>query len=197
MRSKVYTAFNLGWSSLKRTFVRPEQQRLDHYTSAYRDAKCPCDSGLGRRGTASPKSYPGNTLSSKFETERKGSIVFFQSFLNPTALSSTLGKTFASVMDDEKAFMVDYARLGTSKCKKCKQGIEKKSPRIAKLSTNPFSDDGGMMKNYFHINCVFETFIRARATTKKIEDPSDLDGFEKMEEEEKKLIRKNIEGKKM
>eukprot|EP00057_Strongylocentrotus_purpuratus_P017005 XP_011671479.1 PREDICTED: DNA ligase 3 [Strongylocentrotus purpuratus] len=195
MRSKVYTAFNLGWSSLKRTFVRPEQQHLKHYTSAYRDAKCPCDSGLGRRGTASPKSFPGNTLSSKFETERKGSIVFFQSFLSPTALSSssTLVKTFSSVMDDEKSFMVDYARLGTSKCKKCKQGIEKKSPRIAKLSTNPFSDDGSMMKNYFHINCVFETFVRARATTKKIEDPSDLDGFEKMEEEEKKLIRKNIE----
>lgn len=95
-------------------------------------------------------------------------------------------------MADNK-FAVDYAKLGTSKCKKCKQGIEKKSPRIAKLVPNPFSDDGGDMKQYFHINCMFESFLRARATTKKIEDPSDLEGFENMEEEEKKTIRKHID----
>lgn len=95
-------------------------------------------------------------------------------------------------MADNK-FLVDYAKMGTSKCKKCKQGIEKKSPRIAKLVPNPFSDEGGDMKQYFHIGCIFESFVRARATTKKIEDPSDLEGFENMEEEEKKTIRKHID----
>ncbi|XP_077998506.1 DNA ligase 3-like [Glandiceps talaboti] len=86
----------------------------------------------------------------------------------------------------------DYAKLGTSKCKKCKQGIEKKSPRIAKIVANPFSDDGGDMKQYFHIGCMFETLARARATTKKIEDPGDLEGFQDMEDEEKDVIRKHI-----
>ncbi|XP_072174612.1 DNA ligase 3-like, partial [Diadema setosum] len=105
---------------------------------------------------------------------------------------STTQVSFDSTMED-KAFMVDYARLGTSKCKRCKQGIAKKEPRIAKLTANPFSDDGGMMKNYFHIHCMFESFARARATTKKIEDPSDLDGFSNMEDEEKNIIRKHIE----
>lgn len=95
-------------------------------------------------------------------------------------------------MADNK-FLVDYAKMGTSKCKKCKQGIEKKAPRIAKLVPNPFSDDGGDMKQYFHINCIFESFLRARATTKKIEDTSDLDGFENMEDEEKNVIRKHID----
>ena len=96
-------------------------------------------------------------------------------------------------MADNK-YAVDYAKLGTSKCKKCKQPIAKKDPRIAKLVPNPFSDDGSLMKQYFHINCMFESFARARATTKKIEDPSDLEGFENMEEQEKKLLRKLMDG---
>ncbi|XP_041479664.1 DNA ligase 3-like [Lytechinus variegatus] len=190
MRSKVYAVFHLGWTALKGASVRHGQQHLVRHTSASFtvDLQLVYDT-CSYRQLDFPKSYPSGTLSFKFIREAERILGLLGSSSRPSTL---LSKT-ASGMDDEKAFMVDYARLGTSKCKRCKQGIEKKSPRIAKLTANPFSDDGGMMKNYFHINCMFETFVRARATTKKIEDPSDLDGFEKMEDEEKKLIRKNIE----
>ena len=40
--------------------------------------------------------------------------------------------------------------------------------RIAKITASPFSDDGEM-KNYHHPACMFETFKKARATTKIIE----------------------------
>ncbi|XP_071946182.1 DNA ligase 3-like isoform X2 [Antedon mediterranea] len=90
-------------------------------------------------------------------------------------------------------YSVDYARLGTSKCKRCKQGIEKKSPRIAKLVPNPFSDDGSDMKQYHHINCIFESFLKARANTKKIECTTDLEGYSDMEDQEKDIIKKHIE----
>ena len=40
--------------------------------------------------------------------------------------------------------------------------IEKVEVRIAKLKTNPFSDDGGLMTDWHHPECVFETFARAR-----------------------------------
>lgn len=40
----------------------------------------------------------------------------------------------------------------------------------------------------------FQVFSKARATTKKIEDPSDLEGFSNMEDAEKELIRKLITG---
>ncbi|KAJ8022059.1 DNA ligase 3 [Holothuria leucospilota] len=115
-----------------------------------------------------------------------------QVFLHRTLLKDFCSSHQLSKMADNK-FLVDYAKMGTSKCKKCKQGIEKKAPRIAKLVPNPFSDDGGDMKQYFHINCIFESFLRARSTTKKIEDTSDLDGFENMEDVEKNLIRKHID----
>ena len=40
--------------------------------------------------------------------------------------------------------------------------IDKGVVRIAKLKTNPFSDDGGLMTDWHHPKCVFETFARAR-----------------------------------
>lgn len=50
------------------------------------------------------------------------------------------------------------------------------------------------MKQWFHPDCVFETFLRARATTKKIEDPDDLEGFADLEQEDKNTILKLIKG---
>ena len=94
----------------------------------------------------------------------------------------------------DNRYAVDYARLGTSKCKKCKQAIAKKDPRIAKLVANPFSEDGGDMKQYHHVKCMFEVLERARPSTKKIDDTDDLEGFSEMQDEEKKLIKELIEG---
>ena len=74
-------------------------------------------------------------------------------------------------------------------CKKCKQKIEKGEIRIAKITASPFSDDGEM-KHYHHPACIFETFKKARATTKVIEDPSDLEGWQEVEEADKQTILK-------
>lgn len=85
-------------------------------------------------------------------------------------------------------YMVGYAKLGTSSCKKCKQKIDKGAVRIAKLVSNPFSEDAGDMKQWFHPACIFMTFERTRATTKKIEDPDDLEGFADLNQEDKDMV---------
>ena len=95
-------------------------------------------------------------------------------------------------MADNK-YIVGYAKLGTSSCKKCKQKIEKGSLRIGKVTPNPFTDDGGDMKQWFHPSCIFETFVRARATTKKIEDPDDVEGFGDLKQEDKEVIKDLID----
>ncbi|KAH9495827.1 DNA ligase 3 [Bulinus truncatus] len=100
--------------------------------------------------------------------------------------------SFNHTMGDNK-FIIGYAKLGTSSCKKCKQKIDKESLRIGKVTPNPFSDDGGDMKQWYHPGCLFETFIRARATTKKIEDPEDVIGFHDLKEEDKQLVKKLID----
>ncbi|KAK7476103.1 hypothetical protein BaRGS_00032657 [Batillaria attramentaria] len=95
-------------------------------------------------------------------------------------------------MADNK-YVVGYAKLGTSSCKKCKQKIDKGALRIGKVVANPFGDDGGDMKQWFHPACIFETFLRARATTKKIEDPDDVEGFGDLEQTDKDTINQLID----
>lgn len=76
----------------------------------------------------------------------------------------------------DNRFSIDYAKLGTSSCKKCKSKIGKGEIRIAKITPSPFSE-GDTMKVYHHVACIFATFLHARATTKIIESSTDLDGW--------------------
>lgn len=87
-------------------------------------------------------------------------------------------------------FCADYAKRGTSACKKCKQKLEKGILRLGKMVPNPFSDGGDDMKQWFHAACIFETFARARATTKKIEEPDDIEGWDDLTDEDKAMLRK-------
>ncbi len=52
-----------------------------------------------------------------------------------------------------------------------------------------FSSEGeGELKQYYHVKCLFETFVRARATTKIIETADEIEGFTSIEEADKKEI---------
>ncbi|XP_042897129.1 DNA ligase 3 [Parasteatoda tepidariorum] len=89
-------------------------------------------------------------------------------------------------------YCVDVAKRGTAGCKECKIKIEKGVVRIAKVIPNPFTDSGGDMKQWFHVKCIFEKLSRARATTKKIDDIDDLEGWEELDDEHKPEIEKYI-----
>ncbi|MGH0138846.1 UNVERIFIED_CONTAM: hypothetical protein FKN15_029103 [Acipenser sinensis] len=92
----------------------------------------------------------------------------------------------------EQRFCVEYAKRGTAGCKKCKDKIMKGLVRIGKVVPNPFTESGGDMKEWYHVKCIFEKFEKARATTKKIEDITDMEGWEELQDEEKELINKHI-----
>ena len=63
----------------------------------------------------------------------------------------------------DNRYCIEYAKTGRSGCKKCKSQIEKGVLRIGKITTNPFSDDGGDMKVWYHTRCMFETLaVRKR-----------------------------------
>ena len=102
-----------------------------------------------------------------------------------------------SLSEDKMAdnrFSTDYDKRGQASCKKCKQKIGKGGLRIAKVVANFFSEEGGDMKQYFHPKCIFETFVKARATTKIIEDTTDIEGFADLEQEDKDTIKELIKG---
>ncbi|CAN8030804.1 unnamed protein product [Ixodes persulcatus] len=90
-------------------------------------------------------------------------------------------------------FCIEYAKRGTAGCKKCKAKIDKEVLRIAKIVPNPFSDSGGDMKQWFHVDCIFEQLSRARATTKKIEEAEDLEGWADVRPDDRKVVLKHID----
>uniref|UniRef100_A0A667Y3L0 DNA ligase n=1 Tax=Myripristis murdjan TaxID=586833 RepID=A0A667Y3L0_9TELE len=92
----------------------------------------------------------------------------------------------------DQRFLVEYAKRGTAGCKKCKDKIQKGIVRIGKIVPNPFSESAGEMKEWYHVKCIFEKLERARATTKKIEDITDLEGWEELQDEDKELINKHF-----
>jgi DNA ligase-3 len=93
-------------------------------------------------------------------------------------------------MSDAK-FSVDYSKR-TSNCKKCKKQLPKNALRLAKHVFNHFSGDSDEMKTYFHVDCLFDTFKRAKATTKIIESTDDIKEFKNIQEVDKKTILKLI-----
>ena len=95
----------------------------------------------------------------------------------------------------ENKFMCDYAKRATSGCKKCKKKLEKGELRLAKVVPNFFHDGDGEMKQYHHAECLFETFVKARATTKIIEELDDLQGFGDLEQADKDRIKRLLDGK--
>ncbi|KAM9729607.1 DNA ligase 3 [Menidia menidia] len=92
----------------------------------------------------------------------------------------------------EQRFLVEYAKRGTAGCKKCKDKIQKGIVRIGKIVPNPFSESAGEMKEWYHVKCIFEKLERSRATTKKIEDITELEGWQELEDDDKELINKHV-----
>ncbi|EEZ98905.1 DNA ligase 3 [Tribolium castaneum] len=91
---------------------------------------------------------------------------------------------------EEKPFAVEVARQGRALCKKCRQKCVQGDLRIAKLIPNPLGS--GKMKTWYHVSCIFETFLKQRQTTKRIEGPLDIDGWESLDPDDKVNILEKI-----
>ncbi|KAJ8980791.1 hypothetical protein NQ317_004793 [Molorchus minor] len=73
---------------------------------------------------------------------------------------------------DERPFAIEVAKQGRA------------------VFANPFSP--GKMKAWHHVSCLFELFLRQRQTTKRIESPDDIDGWDLLDDEEKNNILEKI-----
>ena len=77
-------------------------------------------------------------------------------FLKLKSVTTAAFQVSIETMADNR-YCIEYAKTGRSGCKKCKTQIDKGVPRIGKITPNPFSDDGGEMKVWYHTRCMFET----------------------------------------
>ncbi|XP_040907203.1 DNA ligase 3 [Toxotes jaculatrix] len=136
---------------------------------------------------------PINVLEFSREIRNFSSVSHQHSLLQNHPPRLSLHQCFSNEPDmAEQRFLVEYAKRGTAGCKKCKDKIQKGIVRIGKIVPNPFSESAGEMKEWYHVKCIFEKLERARATTKKIEDITDLEGWEELQDEDKELINKHV-----
>jgi len=85
-------------------------------------------------------------------------------------------------------YVVEYAKTGRSGCKdtKCKKKIAEDSVRFGKIFDSPFGDD--KQTHWYHPECIFNYFARAKASTKKIESSDDIQGFDSLNKSDQKII---------
>jgi hypothetical protein len=67
--------------------------------------------------------------------------------------------------------------------------INKGELRVGRMYPSERFDEGGTATEWFHPACMFETFKRARAATRKIEDESDIGGFALLDDADKVVMR--------
>jgi len=106
---------------------------------------------------------------------------------------------------------VDYAQRGGGGRAQCRdtdclerldQGgvrtIEKGCLRIGRrvlMDQDRNGGDGGNVTiMWHHARCIFNTFLRARSSTRTIDDEFDIDGFDELKHEDKEVLRRIIDG---
>ena len=70
-------------------------------------------------------------------------------------------------------FSIDYSKRGTAKCRKCKKVISKGIVRIGK--NVPFKV--GHIIQYYHVDCAFKSFLKAKLETSVITNIDEIDGL--------------------
>ena len=89
-----------------------------------------------------------------------------------------------------KMFCVDHSKNGRAKCRKCRKNIDKDMIRIGK---NVLFKDQYIL-HYFHVECIFDNFKRARSLSNVITSLSEIAVLEDITDEEKSTLTSLIEG---
>ena len=95
----------------------------------------------------------------------------------------------ASQREKRKLFLVDYCKRSITKCRRCKKSIIKDNLRIGK----PMKFKTKFIYHYFHVECAFRSFEKAKSTLNTITCMDNINGFELIENEDKQLITRLVD----
>jgi len=92
----------------------------------------------------------------------------------------------------DNRYTCGYAKTARSKCKYsgCKQMIDAGALRIGKVHASGFGD--GDATDWYHANCMFLSFIRARSTTVIIKSIKDIEDFGDLKKPDQERIKKYL-----
>ena len=101
-----------------------------------------------------------------------------------TSKSSTCSGSSNDDKSNSKKFTVDYSKRGTTKCRYCKKFIVKGMIRLGKSVAFKTIH----IIQYFHVNCAFESFRKARSASNIIMSINEIEGIENVSPDEKSDI---------
>ena len=78
-------------------------------------------------------------------------------------------------------FLIDYCKRGTTKCKRCKKQIPKGDLRIGKSAKFKKKD----IFQYFHPQCAFHSFEKAKLEANTITCMDEMDGFDLVKDDDR------------
>ncbi|GAB5354148.1 hypothetical protein AAMO2058_000095000 [Amorphochlora amoebiformis] len=88
-------------------------------------------------------------------------------------------------------FVIEKAKSGRSTCKKSKEKIAQGELRIGRIVDNPHNE-GVTMTMWYKVAPFFEMQLKQRKTTKKVESSDQLEGFDSLEEGDKKTVKEAL-----
>lgn len=91
-------------------------------------------------------------------------------------------------------YKVDYAPNDRSTCRESKTKIDKGTLRVGRMSPSPFDAEHGNadLIHYYHHEHAWKAFLRSRCKSKVPLTTSDLQGFDGLTREDKKIVRKSL-----
>lgn len=99
-----------------------------------------------------------------------------------------LGGLLAGKIGSNK-YVVDYAVDARSKCRfsSCKRAIPQHALRLGKIPP-AFKTGQAIRTQWFHVECLFESFQRTCKNTKTITSVDDIQGFDKLKVDDQRRI---------
>ena len=93
------------------------------------------------------------------------------------------------IYDTQNNFCVDIAKTGKAKCRQCKKQIEKNLLRVGKYITFK----GKIVTLFYHPDCAFALFEKAQHCENFVQDLSEFDGIESINNGDREILAAAIE----
>ena len=98
-------------------------------------------------------------------------------------------KECTSTMSALNRFRTDYCKRGSTRCKSCKKHITKGELRIGKSVLFKTKH----IFQFYHVNCAFSSFKKARCTSNVISSIDEIDGIDTIEACDQNVLKEMVD----
>ena len=138
------------------------------------------------RGTPKKRAGREEVNEAEISDSSKLKLIKFDEAINHKRENS-INESMAQMTSEN--FSIDYSVRGTAKCKRCKNKMDKNVLRFGKRVIFKSS----YIQQYFHVDCGFEIFKKARVPTTVFGSLNELKGFSQISSPDKDYVTRRFQ----